>query len=926
MRTGVEGSAHLAIRATSDQYRRKGQMGYHAPSAEEVYRHAFRLDRAWSLTDRFGFSIVLVNDNSLVCREFLKRYCLDLCLRTADRIRFVFFSELPERDFQAVANDMNRGRGEGSQGMLGRVLGMLDERSSLDYENEPWMSMRPPALRPLRHVDDIERQLSWECDTRTAMPGTGIAMRFAQRIGVGRHVPCVLVFTEIGELYVDLLPIASRSADEVFAHIREWIDTFYEKNRPRIDHWRAVEDDIERRVRNARSTLAELGRWRDERLNDWRRLVTISGAIHEIESGDRDRWERLCEESSSDYSAPIGMREVFSWLRDALRGLDARQSEISTIERAIREVEGAESPQLLLDLLTRLRDGLPASVAPLGLRDAVDSLGQGQAPWRELRAWWFSSGGLKLSLAPYKRARAAWATLPLRSRLKHREEYRLVLDALARFPLTVDPAQGADAVFQSLAQALGLDPASDSFRSATDTYRGVVRDFIGRAAATAPTWLLAHAPGITIGEAVPLGEDWSPANASRALDGRPTLREALERAAAGGEEDLARRRREAAVRWREHVLAELRAAKATRLIPEPALLSIRDKALMQLQSLRLRLEASALTLVSKVPATGPPLDRGQAARLHEALDEYDQVVTSIVFPHRNDPAVIRVPLNTPLTVAAGVGAERVPGKTAQLRSSLAEASGDHEQATYLRAQAQAQVAKASPASRLEAALQSGLGDHRAAAVAPDVARTLAEHRTCDLLRSLTDRELRSVAEALGSSAETGAVLTALGLYAGGGSGLEKDARAQELAAKIPTDQFDVFLAHNSRDKDAVLEIARRLRQEGIHPWIDVEQIPPGRWFQDAIQAAIPRVGSAAVVLGHHGLGQWQALELRGFVSQCVERKLPVIPVLLPGVKEMPSDLLFLRELSAVKFTAGLEDEHAIGRLVWGIRGRRPGGI
>lgn len=70
-------------------------MGYHAPSAEKVYRYALRLDGERRLTDRFGWSIILVNDNSRVCREFLWDYCIDLCQRTADRIRFVFFSELP---------------------------------------------------------------------------------------------------------------------------------------------------------------------------------------------------------------------------------------------------------------------------------------------------------------------------------------------------------------------------------------------------------------------------------------------------------------------------------------------------------------------------------------------------------------------------------------------------------------------------------------------------------------------------------------------------------------------------------------------------------------------------------------------------------------------------------------------------------------
>lgn len=67
-------------------------MGFCALSAENVYRHVLRLDgQSRSLTDRFGWSILMVGDYQEVCREFLLKYCLDLCSRTADRVRFVFF-------------------------------------------------------------------------------------------------------------------------------------------------------------------------------------------------------------------------------------------------------------------------------------------------------------------------------------------------------------------------------------------------------------------------------------------------------------------------------------------------------------------------------------------------------------------------------------------------------------------------------------------------------------------------------------------------------------------------------------------------------------------------------------------------------------------------------------------------------------------
>ncbi|MGB7440357.1 MAG: TIR domain-containing protein [Coleofasciculaceae cyanobacterium] len=146
-----------------------------------------------------------------------------------------------------------------------------------------------------------------------------------------------------------------------------------------------------------------------------------------------------------------------------------------------------------------------------------------------------------------------------------------------------------------------------------------------------------------------------------------------------------------------------------------------------------------------------------------------------------------------------------------------------------------------------------------------------------------------------------------------------------IRGKMETKEFDVFLAHNSRDKPQIEAIAKYLRQRGLNPWLDKEQIPPGRWFQDVIQQAIPRVKSAAIFIGVHGIGRWQILELREFIRQCVEEELPVIPVLLPSVTELPKNLSFLSQLHAVLFREekGIDDTEALDSLEWGIVGEHP---
>lgn len=184
---------------------------------------------------------------------------------------------------------------------------------------------------------------------------------------------------------------------------------------------------------------------------------------------------------------------------------------------------------------------------------------------------------------------------------------------------------------------------------------------------------------------------------------------------------------------------------------------------------------------------------------------------------------------------------------------------------------------------------------------------------CDARVALLDREERLTAYRAASIVEMDQAADAT---------RARETAALSLEGKIETNDFDVFLAHSRSDEAAVRAIARQLRQRGLYPWVDKEQVRPGRWFQDVIQQIIPKVKSVAVFVGPKGLSRWQTVELRSSLSQLVERDLPVIPILLPGVEDIPNYLIFLKELNRVRFSS-LDDAEALDKLVWGITGKSP---
>ncbi len=130
--------------------------------------------------------------------------------------------------------------------------------------------------------------------------------------------------------------------------------------------------------------------------------------------------------------------------------------------------------------------------------------------------------------------------------------------------------------------------------------------------------------------------------------------------------------------------------------------------------------------------------------------------------------------------------------------------------------------------------------------------------------------------------------------------------------------FDVFLCHNSKDKNSVREVNKNLRQRGIYTWFDEEQLRPGTAWQKTLQEQIGQIQTVAVFVGENGLGPWQQIELQSFISQFVERQCYVIPVILKNCTHVPELPEFLKQFSWVDFRK--EEPDPLECLIWGITG------
>ena len=149
---------------------------------------------------------------------------------------------------------------------------------------------------------------------------------------------------------------------------------------------------------------------------------------------------------------------------------------------------------------------------------------------------------------------------------------------------------------------------------------------------------------------------------------------------------------------------------------------------------------------------------------------------------------------------------------------------------------------------------------------------------------------------------------------------EKDKNASIIEGKLATNDYDVFLCHNSADKRSVVRIGKLLKEHSILPWLDEWDLRPGLLWQNAIEHQIKRIKAAAVFIGENGTGPWQDLEQAAFLREFVRRGLPVIPVILPDCENIPDLPIFLQGMTWVDFRN--QELDALERLIWGITGKR----
>jgi hypothetical protein len=853
-------------------------MSFIAHGPEQIYRYVLRLDkRERSLSDRFGFSIVLVNDDSDVCTQLLLEYFAKLSHRTAHRVRFVFFAEMTEAE---ESDRLMSATGHLTPGWYRRF-----------FRGPRWDELRPDALELVAKPQELLNE--W-LEKSTIPDNTGAASRFAERLGVANHMPCLLMFNDVGDRSVHVMRLGRvPDARQVFEHVCQWVDEFYRDNLEALARWDKAEDRIRDLCAQVKTTLGMLDTWRrstSERAQEMRELAIAIGALENLKNVRREAWRqewssrlnglrnRAARERLADVDKAIQALTAFHALEedalvaaDELRNAPDDTSIARAVERLLtREVLDGVEQSRLHGQLESLRDEA-AAVRSMDPQQQLDR-------WRAAAPRWPSRD-------EYVGATAEWASRHPARRLP--DEYSFLISKLLRQSVAARPEEGARAVLEEHARRFAADDLDDWWKGCGPLQQ-LIETYLQRVVTDAPPWLVAS-PEIILADALKGHETADAISRERDLHGAEI---------AAASERLLEHARD----LKEQALAAIAALVPSCKTRPEHVAALVDRHLPALRDARHAVEEELRGMLQTARGWWTtPIDAEQVREVTAVLDEYDAAIGSLSFPYQRDPLVIEVP--TLLSVPAAANVAPSADGPHDTRARFVSAIDAQENG----ARALAEIERLIPVCGLEQTLTAVVSSQRLEQLlaggggARDVVDRLSPEE-----RDRVCQQLHVVGHDISNPSDTGRlILGAIGA---------DPARGEITSGAIP--DHDVFISYPNVHKTIIERIAHVLSELGLRPWLDAWEIAPGTEFKAAIARALDRCRACAVFVGPEGIGPWQEIELDA-AFEGAKRGLRVIPVLLgsAGRDQLP---VILRRFSSVQI-ADAADRRAIERLGRGLR-------
>ena len=122
-------------------------------------------------------------------------------------------------------------------------------------------------------------------------------------------------------------------------------------------------------------------------------------------------------------------------------------------------------------------------------------------------------------------------------------------------------------------------------------------------------------------------------------------------------------------------------------------------------------------------------------------------------------------------------------------------------------------------------------------------------------------------------------------------------QAEDKEKELVFEGFDVFLSYNTEDLSLIQKLNEEFKARGLRTWFAPEQVTPGMIWLDELESQISNIRAVCIFVGGNGIGPWEEVEIKAFLTEFVHRGCLVIPVILPNAKEVPDLPVILKQIA-----------------------------
>lgn len=135
----------------------------------------------------------------------------------------------------------------------------------------------------------------------------------------------------------------------------------------------------------------------------------------------------------------------------------------------------------------------------------------------------------------------------------------------------------------------------------------------------------------------------------------------------------------------------------------------------------------------------------------------------------------------------------------------------------------------------------------------------------------------------------------------------------------------IFLAHASEDKPFARSLYKKLKQEGLFPWLDEENLSPGVEWDDEIKRVIKKSKYFVALISKNSVGKdgYVQRELRLALSE-LERKAPGTRYFIPAlIHDIPLPEINVGTISLNSYQAArLYEDDGVEKLIDTLREKK----